>query len=126
MSVEGVVVLVVLGTILWSLFGGRAEPPRLPTAQVRGQPAADPALPVPIEVHVAPAVAEPGAVPLAPPAEPTVSRRKGGGAAARRPVPSAAPASRPALDTGELRRAVLMAEVLGPPRALRPLGAGED
>jgi hypothetical protein len=146
MSWEAAVLFVVLVPILWSLLGQGAASPRLPAPAPAAPADHDvPALPAARAEGLAAARPERAAPalealdgqavvtlePLAPrpvprrdarDAEPDRAeeharfRRKG--AAAPADAPSGA---EPFLDAGELRHALRMAEVLGPPRSLRPL-----
>lgn len=141
-----VILVILLGTVAWGLLDRHSASPRLP-APPRGEPgdagaadfwAAEPApaerggrpAPLPEDVN-GPAVVSLEPLDVRPPAydvEPNRAaehRRFHRGVA---PTPSevqdtAGPL--PRLDAAELRRAVLLAEVLGPPRSLRPLGDGD-
>ena len=145
MTWEAAVLFVVLFPILWSLLGQGTASPRLPTAAAPAPPPPPdvPALPggtmragdlAPVErpaleaLDGAPVVSleplDPRPVPrrTAQDAEPNRAEeharfRRKAAAEPADPTPDAAPF----LDARELRRALLMAEVLGPPRSLRPL-----
>lgn len=147
MTWEAAVLLVVLVPILWSFLGQGTASPRLPTAAApappadpdvpalpggtmrAGEPAARPERPAPAleELDGAPVVS---LEPLAPRPEPRRAAKDAEPSRAeeharfRRKVAAPAdpaPDAAPFLDARELRRAMLMAEVLGPPRSLRPL-----
>jgi hypothetical protein len=148
MTWEAAVLFVVLFPILWSLVGRGTASPRLPTAAAPAPPADpdSPALPGgtmraadvagrperpapalealdgPPLVSLEPLAPRPDPRRTARDAEPSRAEeharfRRKDAAPPADPVAGAAPF----LDARELRRAMLMAEVLGPPRSLRPL-----